>query len=130
MVSSVFSRNVENYGHISTQPDLTHLLLSIKFINSCNLWMSVKRILHYLCQTISHGFLPRHYSSFHFICKPTRAGWAGYSDDHRSQGVVSICFSSNPISWSSHKQNAVSRPSRDFENQSLACCATAELSWI
>lgn len=91
-------------------------------------WVAVKRILRYLKDTISHGLLIRKCPSF-TLQVFSDADWAGCPVDRRSQGAFCIFLGPNLISWSSRKQNTVSRSSTESEYRSLAC-ATTETIWI
>ena len=91
-------------------------------------WQAVKRLLRYLKGTSSYGLIFR---------KPTNlkltafsdADWATDIDDRRSTSGFCVYFGGNLISWSSKKQQVVSRSSTEAEYRSLAA-VVAEISWI
>jgi len=90
-------------------------------------WSATKRVLRYLKHTPDHGLLiskgPLNLQAF---CD---SDWAGNPDDRRSTSGFCIFLGSSLISWSSKKQNVVSRSSTEAEYRSLAH-TTAELFWI
>ena len=91
-------------------------------------WSAVRRILRYLKQTISLGFLIRRQSSatLHAFFD---SDWAGCPDDRRSIGGYCVFLDFNLLSWSSRKQPTVSRSSTEAEYRAIAN-ATAEVTWI
>ena len=91
-------------------------------------WIVLKRILHSIKGTITHGL--------HFRKGPLQftaysdANWAKDPDDRRStSGYAIFFFLSNLISWNAKKQSIVLRSRTKFEYRSLALTA-AGLSWI
>ncbi|KAM1762795.1 hypothetical protein ACFX12_005393 [Malus domestica] len=88
---------------------------------------AVKRILRYLKGTVdvgltySRGDLDLHAFS--------DADWAGDPNDRRSTTGLVVFLGNNPISWSSKKQQTVSRSSTEAEYRALSS-TTAELDWI
>ncbi|XP_050136174.1 uncharacterized mitochondrial protein AtMg00810-like [Malus sylvestris] len=91
---------------------------------------AVKRILRYLKGTLNLGI---HYGglevNFDTIRAFSDADWAGDPNDRRSTTGFVVFLGSNPISWSSKKQQIVSRSSTEAEYRALATTA-AELDWI
>ncbi|KAA3471001.1 Retrovirus-related Pol polyprotein from transposon TNT 1-94 [Gossypium australe] len=77
---------------------------------------AVKRILRYLQGTIDHGL--------HFSCA-SKLVLEGYSDSSWGSNLDG----GNPISWSSRKQQVVSRSTAEAEYRSLAN-VTAEMVWL
>ncbi|KAI5334153.1 hypothetical protein L3X38_024286 [Prunus dulcis] len=89
--------------------------------------LAVKRILHYLNDTFTHGLL---YSPSNlYLNVDSDADYVGCLDDRRSIGGYCVYFDTNLISWSSKKQRSVSRHSTEFEYCQLAYTA-ATLSWL
>jgi hypothetical protein len=89
---------------------------------------AVKRILRYLQDTLSVG-LKFHCSS---SLKPSAfldVDWAGCPDDRRSTSGFVVYLGSKLVSWSSRKQNTVSRSSMETEYKALSN-ATTEIIWV
>ncbi|KAG8498357.1 hypothetical protein CXB51_006727 [Gossypium anomalum] len=89
---------------------------------------AVKRILRYLHGTLDYGL------TFTKTSKPmlegfSDASWGSDVDDRRSTSGYCVFFSGNPVSWSSKKQQVVSRSSAEAEYKSLAHIVT-EMVWI
>ena len=91
-------------------------------------WSAVKRILRYLKQTISLGFLICRLSSstLHAF---SDLDWVGCLDDRRSTGSYCVFLGSNLLSWSSRKQPTLSRSSTEAEYRAIANAIT-EVTWI
>jgi hypothetical protein len=91
-------------------------------------WSAVKRILHYLKHSITHGLVIRRSSSSQLTAY-SDADWAGCPDDRKSTSGYCVFFGQNLISWCSKKQPTVSRSSTESEYKAIANAA-AELTWI
>jgi histone deacetylase 1/2 len=65
-------------------------------------WSAVKRILHYVHLTASHGLHLRA-DSFSLLSAFFYADWAGDSYDRRSMGGYAIFYGPNLIAWSARK---------------------------
>ena len=90
-------------------------------------WTAAKRIMRYLKGTKECGII---YSRGDLTLKAfCDADWAGDPNDRRSTTSLVVFIGSNPISWSSKKQQTVSRSSTEAEYQALSTTAT-ELDWI
>ncbi|KAM0996393.1 hypothetical protein ACFX2C_006406 [Malus domestica] len=88
---------------------------------------AVKRILRYLKGTMHFGIT---YSPGDLSLKAfSDADWAGDPNDRRSTTGLVVFLGNNPISWSSKKQQTVSRSSTEAEYRALSSTA-AELDWI
>ncbi|KAM1260029.1 hypothetical protein ACFX2J_039256 [Malus domestica] len=88
---------------------------------------AVKRILRYLKGTLSSGIT---YAAGDVGLKAfSDADWAGDPNDRRSTTGFVVFLGSNPISWSSKKQQTVSRSSTEAEYRAMSSTA-AELDWI
>ncbi|KAG8499008.1 hypothetical protein CXB51_005388 [Gossypium anomalum] len=89
---------------------------------------AVKRILRYLQGTLDYGlqFSP---SSKFLLEGFSDASWGSDTDDCRSISGFCIFLGGNPVSWSSRKQQVVSRSTAEAEYRSLAH-VTAEMVWI
>jgi len=77
-------------------------------------WKVVKRILRYLGGTITYGMLLCRSSNYSLqgFCD---ADWGSNIDDKMSTTRYYIYLGSNIVSWSSHKQKAMSRRSIEAE---------------
>ncbi|KAK1680235.1 hypothetical protein QYE76_041083 [Lolium multiflorum] len=64
-------------------------------------WTAVKRILRYVCHTVSFGLRLRS-SSSSLLSAFSDADWAGNPDDRRSTGGYAVFFGPNLIAWTSH----------------------------
>ena len=91
-------------------------------------WSAVKRILRYLKHTSHHSLLLHKDSNF-TIQAFSDADWASSPDDRRSTSGYCLFLGRNLISWSSRKQQTVSRSSTESEYRAIAH-ASAELVWL
>lgn len=90
-------------------------------------WTAAKRVLRYLKGSIDFGL---YYSPSSIdLTAYCDSDWAGNPDDRRSTTGYGIFLGSSLISWSSKKQNVVSRSSTEAEYRSMAM-ATTELYWL
>ncbi|KAM2533008.1 hypothetical protein PS1_001548 [Malus domestica] len=88
---------------------------------------AVKRILRYLKGSLFTGIT---YTKGEMVLKSfSDADWAGDPNDRRSTTGLVVFLGNNPISWSSKKQQTVSRSSTEAEYRALSSTA-AELDWI
>jgi hypothetical protein len=88
---------------------------------------AVKRILRYLKGTLHVGIS---YTKGDLQLKAfSDADWAGDPNDRRSTTGLVIFLGNNPISWSSKKQQTVSRSSTEAEYRALSFTA-AEVDWL
>jgi len=88
---------------------------------------AVKRILRYLKGTLKFGLS---YTRGDLQLKAfSDVDWAGDSNDRRSTTSLVVFLGNNPISWSSKKQQTVSRSSIEAEYRALSF-TSAELDWI
>lgn len=90
--------------------------------------IAMKRVLHYLQGTLSHG-LRLHKSSSTALTAYTDADWAGCPDTRRSTSGYCVFMGDNLISWSSKRQPTVSRSSSEAEYKGVAN-VVAETCWI
>ncbi|KAM2192742.1 hypothetical protein ACFX1Q_028395 [Malus domestica] len=88
---------------------------------------AVKRILRYLKGTMQFGIS---YTKGDLQLKAfSDADWAGDPNDRRSTTGLVVFLGNSPISWSSKKQQTVSRSSTEAEYRALSF-TSAELDWI
>ncbi|XP_016207004.1 uncharacterized protein LOC107647445 [Arachis ipaensis] len=91
-------------------------------------WKAVKRISRYLSGKIDHG-IQFTKSSYLRLLAFANADWTTDLDDRCSTSGYCIFLSTNPIFWSSRKQQVVSRFSTEAKYRCLTD-TTAELAWI
>ncbi|CAL1400080.1 unnamed protein product [Linum trigynum] len=114
---------------VYTRPDIAYSVNKLsRFMHapSAHHWQCLKRLLHYVSGTLSHGLS---------ICR-TRGGlslsafadsdWAGNLDDRSSTSDYLVYLGSFLVSWRSQKQRTVARSNIEAEYRSIAH-ATAEL---
>jgi hypothetical protein len=88
----------------------------------------LKRILRYIKGTFSLGIQLRT-ASTPAITVYSDADWAGCPDTRRSTSGFCVFFGGSLISWSSKRQNTVSRSSAEAEYRAIAN-AVSECSWL
>lgn len=113
-----------------TRPDIAFSVHQVcQFIQNLMVshFTAVKRILRYLKGTLHVGIS---YSKGDLQLKAfSDADWAGDPNDRRSTTGLVIFLGDNPISWSSKKQQTVSRSSTEAEYRALSF-TTAEVDWL
>jgi hypothetical protein len=88
----------------------------------------LKRILRYIKGTVAYG-LQITRSSSHDLLLYSDADWAGCPDTRRSTSGLCAFLGDNLVSWSSKRQQTVSRSSAEAEYHSVAN-AVAEACWL
>jgi hypothetical protein len=89
---------------------------------------AMKHTLRYLRGTLDYGLLLRHSASSELTVY-TDADWAGCPDTRQSTSGYTVFLSTNLISWSSKRQNVVSRSSAEAEYRAVAN-GVAEACWL
>jgi hypothetical protein len=88
----------------------------------------IKRILRYIRGT-SHFGLQLHRVSAHDLVAYSDADWAGCPDTRKSTSGFGVFLGNNLVSWSSKRQNTVSRSRAEAEYRAVANCV-AESCWL
>jgi len=91
-------------------------------------WKAVKRILRYLKGTLDYGLLIKHNTN-NTIQGFCDSDWASDIDDRKSTTGYCMYFGSNLVSWSSHKQNVVSRRNTKAEYHGIVV-VLADIIWL
>ncbi|KAL5578799.1 hypothetical protein UlMin_011241 [Ulmus minor] len=115
----------------NTRPNLSFIVnsLSRHLQNPTTLhWQGVKRILRYLQGTLDMGLHIR-YNNDLLLTGFSDADWGCNLDDRRSVAGYCVFLGDYLVSWSSKKQNVISRSSTDSEYRALANVA-CEIAWI
>ena len=89
---------------------------------------ALKRILRYIRGTLHLGLLIRPSVPSDLVVY-SDADWAGCPDTRRSTSGYAVFLGDNLVSWSSKRQNTVSRSSAQAEYRAIAN-AVAEVSWL
>jgi hypothetical protein len=89
---------------------------------------ALKRILRYVRGTLDLGFLLQPSDSGDLIVY-SDADWAGCPDTRRSTSGYDVFLGDNLVSWSSKRQNTVSRSSAEAEYRTMAN-DVAEATWL
>lgn len=91
-------------------------------------FQALKRILRYIKGTVSLGLQLYKTSPLNLVAY-TDADWDGCPSTRRSTSGFCIFLGNNLVSWSSKRQNTVSRSSAEAEYRGVAN-AVAELAWL
>ena len=114
-----------------TRPDISYAVNKLsQFLHAPTTahCVACKRILRYIKGTLTYGLSFRPATVFN-LEGFSDADWATNLDDYKSMSGLCVFLGGNLITWSSKKQNAVSRSSTKSEYRALAT-TTAELVWI
>ncbi|KAG8498333.1 hypothetical protein CXB51_007179 [Gossypium anomalum] len=90
--------------------------------------VALKRILRYLCGTISYGLVFRSSDRLSLVGYAD-ANWGLDVDDRRSTTGYCVFYGQTPVSWSSKKQQIVSRSTAEAEYRSLTAAAS-DVTWL
>ena len=77
-------------------------------------WNAAKRLLRYLCGTLTHGLF-LHKATTLSLHAFSDADWVGNKDDYTFTSAYIVYLGCHPISWSSKKQRTVARSSTEAE---------------
>ncbi|RVX13060.1 Retrovirus-related Pol polyprotein from transposon RE2 [Vitis vinifera] len=77
-------------------------------------WNAAKRLLRYLCGTLTHGLF-LHKANTLSLHAFSDADWVGNKDDYTFTSAYIVYLGCHPISWSSKKQRTVARSSTEAE---------------
>jgi hypothetical protein len=89
---------------------------------------ALKRIMRYVRGTLQLGLHLSPSSQMELVVY-SDADWAGYPDTRRSTSGYAVFLGANLVSWSSKRQNTVSRSSDEAEYHAVAN-AVAKVSWL
>jgi hypothetical protein len=89
---------------------------------------AMKHTLRYLWGTLDYGLLLRRSASSELTVY-TDVDWAGCPDTRRSTSGYAVFLGTNLVSWSSKRQNVVSRSSAEAEYRAVAN-GVAEVCWL
>jgi hypothetical protein len=89
----------------------------------------MKRVLRYLRGSLDFGLHLRRSASSSELTVYTDADWAGCPDTHRSTSGYAVFLGDNLVSWSSKRQNIISRSSAEAEYHVVAN-GVAEACWL
>jgi hypothetical protein len=88
----------------------------------------IKRVLRYIKGTLDYGLKILRSSTSDLVAY-SDTDWAGCPDTRRSTSGYAVFFGDNLVSWSSKRQQTVSRSSAEAEYRAVAN-AVAEISWL
>ncbi|XP_019154689.1 PREDICTED: uncharacterized protein LOC109151225 [Ipomoea nil] len=114
-----------------TRPDLSYAvnrLCQFMHTPTDEHWAMLKRVLHYVKGTITHG-LRLSVSSSSDVHAYSDSDWAGCPMDRKSTSGYAVFLGSNLVSWVSRKQRTAARSSTEAEYKGLADVA-AEVTWV
>lgn len=118
----------------ATRPDLTFSVSILsRFMESPKRihWEAGKRVLRYLCGTLTEGILYRKVgdSSLVGYCD---SDWGGSVDDCKSTSGYVFSIGSGAISWATKKQSvvALSTAESEYISLALASCQALWIRWI
>ena len=89
---------------------------------------ALKRILRYVRGTLDFGLHIRRSTSTDLVAC-SDGDWAGCPDTRKSTSGYAVFLGNNLVSWSSKRQNTVSRSSAEAEYRAVAN-AVAETCWL
>lgn len=114
-----------------TRPDITYAVRQIcLFMHDPRVkhMQALRRVIRYFQGTTNHG-LQLYRSKMGTLTAYSDADWAGCQDTRRSTPGYCVYLGENLISWSSKRQQTVSRSSTEAEYKGVAN-AVAETCWV
>jgi len=111
-----------------TRPDITYPVQQVCLHMHDPREPALKRLLRYLQGTVDYGLLLHRSPSTELVVY-TDADWAGCPDTQRSTSGYTVFLGGNLVSWSSTRQQVVSRSSAEAEYRVVAN-GVAEASWL
>ncbi|RVW36918.1 Retrovirus-related Pol polyprotein from transposon RE2 [Vitis vinifera] len=118
-------------GNLTIHSDISYVVNKLSQFMHCPIsdhWNAAKRLLQYLCGTLTHGLF-LHKANTLSLHAFSDADWAGNKDDYTFTSAYIVYLGRHPISWLSKKQRTIARSSTKVEYRSFAS-TISEINWI